>query len=100
MPTKLRRVMLSMPDDVDQLMTRMAKATRTPKATAIVQVLIESKPMIESIIDIFEKIQADKKALVNFQQQSNIEALNQFMSVLTLNSEKANTDPSKGAKNG
>lgn len=82
MGTKLRRVMLSMPDDLDELMARLASVSKTPKSTAIIAMLREAQPMIEAALHYLEKIQHDKDKILAFKKQAAIDSYNEFAHAL------------------
>lgn len=55
MPTKKTRIALSVPDDIDKLLTELSNEINTPKTSIIVSFLEEAKPTFQTLLDVLKK---------------------------------------------
>ena len=60
MPSRKPRVALTVPDDINSTLDRLAELTGTPKTKLILEMLEEYMPILDRTIDALEQIQADK----------------------------------------
>jgi hypothetical protein len=49
--SKKIRIALSLPDDVDSVLSEISKLTNTPKTTIVTQLVVESMPAFQSVLD-------------------------------------------------
>lgn len=68
MPSKKTRVMLTMPDDLDAIFSRIAELENKPKTKVIIDYLSSLKPHAESMIQALELVQQKKNPLLILNQ--------------------------------
>jgi len=70
MPSKKNRVMLTMPDDLDAIFSRIAELENKPKTKVIIDYLAAMKPHAESMIHALELVQQKKNPLLVLNQMA------------------------------
>ena len=60
MPSRLPRIALTVPEDVDALLDRVSELQGVPKTKVILNLLIEMKPTLEHLILALEAVKANK----------------------------------------
>ena len=75
MPTKKPRVMLSVPDHLNDLLERLSDLSGTPKTKLIIEMLDQYSPILTQVIEAMEKIQADKSSAPLIAKQFAIDML-------------------------
>ena len=70
MPSKKTRVMLTMPDDLDAIFSRIAELENKPKTKVIIDYLSSLKPHAESMIQALELVQQKKNPLLILNQMT------------------------------
>lgn len=68
MPSKKTRIMLTMPDDLDAIFSRIAELENKPKTKVIIDYLSSLKPHAESMIQALELVQQKKNPLLILNQ--------------------------------
>lgn len=63
MPTKKRRVALTVDDDLDAVLQELSRLTKTPKSTIIVDLLKDAMPHLQEIVNALNLIE-DKKSVI------------------------------------
>lgn len=63
MPTKKRRIALTVDDDLNGILDELSRLTQTPKSTIIVDFLKDAKPHLKDIVDALKLVE-DKKSAV------------------------------------
>lgn len=61
MPSRKARVALTMPDDINETLERLAELQGIPKTKLIIEMLEQYKPILDQVVDALEKIKADKE---------------------------------------
>ena len=61
MSNQKKRIALTVPDDVDNVLERLSVLTKAPKTKLIMEMLQEYLPILERTADALEQIIADKK---------------------------------------
>lgn len=86
MPSQKRRIALTVDDDLNSVIERLSKLTKTPKSTIIVDLLKDAQPHLQEIVNALELVE-NKKSIIPV--MSKLTALaNQQVSIV--NSEMAN----------
>ena len=62
-PTKKRRIALTVDDDLNGILDELSRLTQTPKSTIIVDFLKDAKPHLKDIVDALKLVE-DKKSAV------------------------------------
>lgn len=60
MPSKLPRIALTVPEDLDVLLDRVSDLQGVPKTKVILSLLVELKPTLEHLILALEAVKANK----------------------------------------
>ena len=61
MPTQKKRVALTVPDDINLLLDKLADLTQVPKTRLIIDMLEEYAPILDRTISALESIKNDKQ---------------------------------------
>ena len=61
MPSRKPRVALTVPDEINVVLERLADLTGTPKTKLIIEMLEQYAPVLEQVLEALEKIKADKE---------------------------------------
>jgi predicted DNA-binding protein len=61
MPTSKKRVALAVPDEIDEVLTKVSRLTGTPKTAVIVELLESSVPLLLQTIQAIELARAGNK---------------------------------------
>jgi hypothetical protein len=61
MTTKLRRITITLPEEVDQALLAMAKAEDRPQSKVVADILTEFAPQMLALAKLHEQIKAGKK---------------------------------------
>ena len=74
MPSR-KRIALSVPPEMDEVLERLAALTNQPKTKLILEMLEEYVPVLEQAINALEQIQANKENASNIAKQFASEML-------------------------
>lgn len=77
MSTKKRRMMLSLPAELEHAFDEFREATGTAPASFVVQMLMESLPVIQAITAATKTAKTDSREAANIMQQVMTSALHQ-----------------------
>jgi predicted DNA-binding protein len=55
------RVALSLPDEADSVLSEISKLTNTPKTTIVTQLVVESMPAFQSVLEAVKEAQEGRK---------------------------------------
>lgn len=61
MPTQKKRIALTVPDDINALLDKLANLTEVPKTRLIIDMLEEYAPILDRTISALESIKNDKQ---------------------------------------
>lgn len=61
MKSKVKRVALALPPEVDDVLTRLSRALGTPKTAIITELVVESLPVFRLVLGTVEKAQGYKQ---------------------------------------
>ena len=61
MPSQRPRIALTVPPDLDDILSRLNELTGTPKTKLIIEMLEQYAPVLEKVVDMLEQIKADKE---------------------------------------
>ena len=61
MPSRKPRVALTVPDEINVVLERLADLTGTPKTKLIIEMLEQYAPVLEQVLEALEKIKSDKE---------------------------------------
>ena len=75
MPTRKPRMMLSVPDDLNDLLERLSDLSGTPKTKLVIEMLEQFAPVLEQVLDAMEKIKSDKEKAPLIAKQFALEML-------------------------
>lgn len=59
--TQKRRIALTVDGELDEVLTALAKMTKTPKTAVITEILTESLPAMRMVLDSLDAIKHEKK---------------------------------------
>jgi hypothetical protein len=77
MPTKKRRMMLSLPQELEHAFDDFREATGTAPASFVIQVLMEALPMIVAMTESSKAAKDDRLEAVEIMQRAMTSALHQ-----------------------
>lgn len=98
MPTKKRRMMLSLPQELEHAFDDFREATGTAPASFVIQVLMEALPVIQAMTESCKAAKDDRLEAVEIMQRAMTSALHQGtaaqveMDIATAPLRKARTD--------
>lgn len=69
MPSRKPRVALTVPDEINVVLERLADLTGTPKTKLIIEMLEEYMPVLDRTLNALEQIQADKENATTIAKQ-------------------------------
>lgn len=75
MPSKKPRVPLTLPDDLNNLLAELAQYQGIHKTRFITDLLIEMQPVLQSMLDAYKSIEADKTRAVDVVKLYGLTAL-------------------------
>lgn len=77
MVTQKRRMMLSLPAELEHAFDDFREATGTAPASFVVQLLMESLPLIKAMAAASRAVKTDQREAINIMQQAMTSALHQ-----------------------
>lgn len=77
MATQKRRMMLSLPQELEHAFDEFREATGTAPASFVVQILMEALPVIHAMTEAANAAKTDRHRAVNIMQQAMTTALHQ-----------------------
>ena len=60
MPTQKPRIMLTVPNEINDLLERLSDLSGTPKTKLIIEMLEQYAPVLDQVVTTMQKIQDDK----------------------------------------